>query len=116
MPVIIAGRAGAVWGLNEQVGMIAQMGEADASIEENPSKNADGEVEMTSFYNPTRAVEIGGVFTGGGGQSLGVAMVTAALLLIGSPSGAVYCKGLRSTQACDGFLGIHLRGIQYDLF
>jgi hypothetical protein len=114
MPVIVVGQTGAVWGLNPAAGFIAQLGEADATIEENPSKNADGEVEMTSFYNPTRSVEVGGVFLGGG-ATLGAAMAVN-ILIIGQPDGSIFCIGLRTSQSCDGFAGIHLRGKQYSLF
>lgn len=115
MSVIIAGQSGATWGLNPQVGMIAQSSEADANIDENPSENADGEVEMTSFFNPTRAVEIGGILLGDGYQ-LGVAMSAAAALLLGSPSGTIWCTGVRTTGVNTGFFGFHIRGKQYDLF
>lgn len=115
MPVTVVGRGGAVWGLNEQSGLIAQTGEADASVDENPSKNTDGEVEMTSFYNPTRSIEIGGIYTGFA-DVLGEDISVSALLLIGKPNGRVNLKGLRTSQGSDGFVGIHLRGIQYDLF
>lgn len=114
MPVIIAGRAGALWGLNEASGMILQMAETDATIEENPSKNADGEVAMTSFFNPTRTVEYGGVYTGGGGN-LGSSMGAAILIPGGGPSGTIFNIGIRSSQLCDGFASIHLRGKQYSL-
>lgn len=114
MPVIIAGRSGATWGLNELSGMIAQAGESEASIEENPSPNADGEIEMTSFYNPTRSIEMSGIYTGIS-QSLGATMAVS-ILIIGQPDGEIYCKNIRLSQAGESFASIHLRGIQYNLF
>jgi len=115
MSVIIVGQTGATWGLSPQLGMIAQTSEADATIDENPSENADGEVEMTSFFNPTRTVEIGGILLGGG-YSLGAAMSAAAAILLGSPSGTIWCTGVRTTGLNTGFFGFHIRGKQYDLF
>lgn len=114
MPVTVVGISGATWGLTPLAGLIAQMGESESTVEENPSKNANGEVAMTSFYNPTRSVEIGGVWLGGG-ASLGGAMAAFAFLLIGAPSGGIYCKSLRMSGSCESFVMMHLRGIQYNL-
>lgn len=115
MPVIIAGRTGATWGLSEVSGMIAQSGESESSIEENPSKNADGEVKMTSFYNPTRSIEYGGIYTGFS-AALGEGLAVSSILLVGSPNGSVFCKGLRMREVNDGFVSISAKAIQYNLF
>lgn len=115
MSVIIAGQAGARWGLTPQTGFVAQSSEADSSIEENPTRNADGEVWWTSFFNPTRTIECGGVWLGAA-FSLGQSMGALAAILVGSPSGTVWCVGQRTTGACDGFVGFRVRGKQYDHF
>lgn len=114
MPVIVAGRSGAIWGLSEVSGMILQQTETESSIEENPSKNANGEVAMTSFFNPTRTVEIGGVYTGIS-ASVGSPISIGSVLLLGSPSGGMYCTSVRTGGQCDGFVGVHIRAKQYQL-
>lgn len=115
MSVILAGQTGAHWGLTAQIGFIAQSSEADSTIDENPTKDANGEVAWTSFYNPTRTIECGGVWLGAA-FNLGEAMGAVCAVLIGSPSGTVWCVGQRTTGACDGFVGFHVRGKQYDNF
>lgn len=112
MSVIIAGQVGAQWGLTPQTGFIAQASEADSTIEENPTKDAHGEVAWTSFYNPTRTTECGGVWLGAAFQ-LGAAMGALASILVGPPFGTVYCVGQRTSGLCDGFVGFHARGKQY---
>ena len=115
MSVIVVGQAGATFGLTPQSGFIAQSSEADSQIDENPTKNADGEVTWTSFGNPTRTTECGGVWLGGG-FTMGTAMGALACILVGQPSGTVWCVGQRTTGVNDGFVGFHVRGKQYNLF
>lgn len=115
MSVIIVGQTGAVWGLTPQTGFIAQSSEADSTIEENPTKDANGEVAWTSFFNATRTIECGGVWLGGG-FNLGRAMGALGATLVGSPSGTIWCVGQRTTGENVGFVGFHVRGKQYDNF
>lgn len=115
MSVIIAGQSGAQWGLTPQSGFIAQSSEADSTIEENPTKDTNGEVAWTSFFNPARTIDCGGVWLGAA-FTLGSTMGALAAILVGSPSGSVWCVGQRTTGACDGFVGFHARGKQYANF
>jgi len=115
MSVIIAGQTGAQWGLTAQSGFIAQSSDADSTIDENATKDANGEVAWTSFYNPTRTIECGGVWLGAA-FTLGQAMGALAAVLAGGPSGTIWCVGQRTTGENVGFVGFHVRGKQYSNF
>lgn len=117
MPVIIAGVAGASWGLSAQSGMIVQASESETSIEENPSRNEDGEECWTAFCNPTRKVEISGIYLGIS-VLMAQAMPTGAALLFGTTSlnGAIYCTNVRVSGENTGFQHFSMTGKQRNLF
>lgn len=112
MSVIIVGQAGAQWGLTPQTGFIAQSSEADSTIDENPTKDANGEVAWTSFFNPVRVTECGGVWLGAA-ATLGQSIGALGAILVGAPSGSIWCVGQRITGSNEGFVGFHVRGRQY---
>lgn len=118
MPVIIAGQSGASWGLSPETGIIAQHGTWETEIEENPSKNADGEYEMTSFYNPTQSIMLFGISLGIGlaNAVVGVAIsMTNAVNINGVGGGSIFVKKMAQSRAGTEFVSVTMNAVRRPL-
>lgn len=118
MPVIVVAPAGARWGLNAESGIVVQHSEWETSIEENPSKNRDGEFQMTSFYNPTQSINISGISlaTGLANVLVGFAFSVAnSFSNNGVSSGSVYATRVRQVLENVGFCAASITAVRRPL-
>ena len=118
MSVIVAGQAGATWGLNAESGMIAQHGAWETEIEENPSRNPDGEFQMTSWFNPTQSITLYGISLGAG---LASAVVGFAITLAnnfssnGVGTGSIFVKKVTQAPENTGFVATTINAVRRPL-
>jgi hypothetical protein len=118
MPVIIQGQTGATWALNAESGVLAQKFDCETSVEENPSRNTDGEFQMTSWFNPQQVLNLVAVSLGG---SLATAVVGTAIALAnavfrnGVSSGGIYLRRIRQSGENTAFVSVSLEAVRRPL-